>query len=195
MKILKTSKILTSSTIFTLFHTRRNRTHVQIEWALHFKKLLHEIHFSTEYMMSYNAFTRPCFILRPFLERKHAKSRGKEQIKVEIIVACGLRYLAGGKASDQKHIFGLSRTEVYRFIWNFVAAVNKSPDLNIVLPESAKEWVNVHSGFGRKKAITNYSMVVWEPWMDSSNPRKRRQRKSVLEMLPNTIQVITRVTA
>ena len=103
--------------------------HVWIDWALYVKKILHEIHFPTEYRMSYIAFTWLCFILRPFLERKHAKSRAKEQIKVEIIVACGLRYLAGGKASDQKHIFGLSRTEVYCSIWYFVAAANKAPDL------------------------------------------------------------------
>ena len=128
------------------------------------------------------------------MERKHAKIRAKEQITVDIIVACGLRYLVGGKASDQKHIFVLSSTEVYRSIQHFVAAVNKAPDLNIVLPESAKEWENVRSGF-EKKSITNYSMVVWEPWMDSSNPQKRRQRKNVLEMLPHTIWVITRVMA
>ena len=69
-------------------------------------------------------------------------------------------------------------TEFYPSIRHFVAAVNKAPDLNIVLPESSKEWENVRSGYG-KKSITNYSMVVCEPWMDSSNPRKRRQRKNV----------------
>ena len=52
--------------------------HVRIDWALHVKKLLHEIHYSTEYSMSYNAFTQLCFIIRPFLEQKHAKSRTKE---------------------------------------------------------------------------------------------------------------------
>ena len=44
--------------------------HVQIDWALHVKKLLHDIHFSTEYRMSYNAFTRLCYILRPFFGAK-----------------------------------------------------------------------------------------------------------------------------
>ena len=103
--------------IFNDIHTvsyKKKWKHFRIYWALHVKKLSHEIHFPTEYSMSYNAFTRLCFILRPFLERKHAKSRAKEKITVNIIVACGLRYLAGGKSSDQKHIFVLSRTEVYR---------------------------------------------------------------------------------
>ena len=124
--------------------------HVRINWDLHVEKLLHEKHFSTEYRMSFNALCDLCLILSPLLERKHEMSRSQERITVTIIVACGLRFLAGGKASDQKHIFGLSRAEVYRDIHLFLKAVNEAPELFIVLPVTPEEWEKLRSGFARK---------------------------------------------
>ena len=55
-----------------------------------------------------------------------------------------------GKASDQKHIFGLSRAEVYRDIHSFLKAVNEAPELSIVLPVTPEEWEKLRSGFAKK---------------------------------------------
>ena len=121
--------------------------HKRINWPLHVKKLLHEKSFNAEYRMSYFAYQKLCFLLDPFLSRQQSKSRCDEPITTIIIVACSLRILAGGKKSDQKHIFGLSKTAVHSSLECFIDAVSQSKELDINIPFKAESLEKIRHDF------------------------------------------------
>ena len=89
-------------------------------------------------------------ILSPLLKRKSRMSRSVQPIFVSLIMACGMRWLTGGQATDQKHIFGLSRTEVYRCVNGFIMAVTTAPELEIRMPNSVDEWRDINLGYRKK---------------------------------------------
>ena len=124
--------------------------HKRIDWKLHVQKLLHEKMFHKEYRMPHAAFVYLCIILGPAVTRNHSMSESEEPITVEITVACGLRILAGGTQPDQKHIFGLSKTEVHRTFRRFLRAVNDVTELEIKLPATPDEWEKVRYAFEKK---------------------------------------------
>ena len=65
-----------------------------------------------------------CELLHPSLIRNHKCSNTPDEpITTEIIVACGLRILAGGKQSDQKHIFGLSRATAHDAFDSYICTI------------------------------------------------------------------------
>jgi hypothetical protein len=100
--------------------------------------------------MTINAWEKLTMILSPLLKRKNRMSRSVKPIFVSLIMACGMRWLTGGQATDQKHIFGLSRTEVYRCVNGFIMAVTSAPELQIRMPNSVDKWRDINLGYKQK---------------------------------------------
>ena len=148
--------------------------HKVFDWSAHVKQLLHEKRFNVEYRMSVQAFTRLRNILYIRLRRQIKKKRKIRPVTVEMIIGSGLRFLAGGKVNDIRHIFFLSKTECYHSIACFIKAVNTSNSLNIKLPQTAAEWEEVRKGFANKSsnglmngcvgAIDGFLQPIIAPW-------------------------------
>lgn len=123
--------------------------HERLDWPKHVAKLVHEGSFVNEYTMSIPTHGKLVRILDPILKRVEYNSRG-DPIKVEHIVAAGLRVLSGGRVKDQKHIVGTSRTAAYDAVDDFIDAVNEAEELAIRFPSTVPEWQCVNAGFKRK---------------------------------------------
>ena len=67
----------------------------RIYWEEHVDLKTFERKFHILYRMGYSSFVRLHDILSPFLNRMESRSRSIEVISNVMIVACGLRYLAG----------------------------------------------------------------------------------------------------
>ena len=100
--------------------------------------------------MSYSAYTDLVGILDPHLERYEDCSNGSSPILVEHIRGLGLRVLAGGVVSDNRHLFGMSKSAAYVCLDDFLTAVNSSPELAIALPSTPAEWNACNAGFQAK---------------------------------------------
>ena len=126
--------------------------HKTFVWADHIQQLLHEDRFDIEYRMSLQAFSKLHSILQVKLRRRIKLSRLIRPVTVEMVIGTGLRYLAGGKMNDIRHIFFLSKTECYNCIDSFLEAVNSSKALCIHLPQTPAEWERVRNGFSSKSS-------------------------------------------
>lgn len=124
--------------------------HVRLDWDHHVKQLQHEGLFENEYGMSLSAHRKLVDILSPSLQRAEYNSRSPEPIKVEHIVAAGLRFLGGGRVKDQRHLIGCSRKAAYVAVDDFIDAVNSAPELDISFPTTVEEWNDVNAGWTRK---------------------------------------------
>ena len=130
---------------------RNNRwDHGRLDWDAHVEQLLHENKFVNEYTMSVPAHGKLVRILEPILKRKEYNSRCSEPISVKHITAIGLRVLSGGRTKDQRHIMGTSLTAAYNAVDDFIDAVNSAPELDIHLPQTTAEWLEINEGFKRK---------------------------------------------
>ena len=75
---------------------RRSRWQYERQWNKLLEKLRHQGKFHTRFRMSEIAFNDLVELLRPALKRVICNSRSKQPIFVELVVAIGLRWLAGG---------------------------------------------------------------------------------------------------
>ena len=123
--------------------------HQRVNWRKHVGQLIHEERFAKEYLMSFTAWTKLYSILVPYVQRNAARSRSIGPVTVDMIMGIGMRYLAGGRVSNDRHIFGLSYAEAYRSINDFLFAVLDSPLLTIQFPESPAKWEDIRRGFHR----------------------------------------------
>ena len=71
----------------------------------------------------------------------------------ELVVAIGIRWLAGGSYIDIRHEYGCRVPSIYRFRDLFLGAVHASGDLEIVFPETREDILKVASNF-KSKALT-----------------------------------------
>jgi hypothetical protein len=96
--------------------------HSDFSWESHVEQLLHEDLFQKEYRMSLPAFE----VLRAYLwvklKRRANRNTLIREITVEMIIGTGLRYLAGEKLSDIRHIFKMSQAEAYNSVGCFIDA-------------------------------------------------------------------------
>ncbi len=99
--------------------------------------------FVARYRMTEDSFYKLVDILRPaisFDEKQSLRSTGgNSPITPEMIVAVGLRYLAGEKKISLSDIFGMSRHSVERVINRFLDAVDREPRLRTQLPSTPEE--------------------------------------------------------
>ena len=124
-------------------HTRQN-------WNLHVAQLVHEGYFKNEYRMSFNAWNRLYAILSSKLKRKRSKSRSMYPMSINLIMATGMRWLTGIPMNGVRHMFKMSRTEVYRSSNLFLEAVLTNRELDINLPKNPQQWDDVKLGFNKR---------------------------------------------
>jgi hypothetical protein len=120
---------------------------IRLDWISHVEKCLHENSFHKKYRMSHKAFCKLVRILRPKLERDHLKASRGLYINPHIVVAIGVRYLAGEPYTALNDIANISTASVYRLKNRFISALLSEDDLKIKLPEDAEEWERVRQGF------------------------------------------------
>jgi len=87
---------------------RRSRWQYERRWNKLLEKLRHQGKFHTRFRMSETAFNNLAELLRPALKRAVQYSRSKQPIFVELVVAIGLRWLAGCSYQEIEDVFGVS---------------------------------------------------------------------------------------
>ena len=135
---------------------------------------IHEDLFQKEYRMSLEAFETLRGHLWVKLKRKTNRNTLIREISVEMIIGTGLRYLAGGKLNDIRHIFKTSQAEAYNSVNCFIAAVLTTSDLAIRLASTPVEWDMINKGFAAKSsnsvmmgcvgALDGYLQKINAPW-------------------------------
>ena len=85
--------------------------HQRVNWDEHVAKLLHENRFHTRYRMPLEDFQFLVRLLREQIEPNWEMSsrQCEHPIIPEVVVAVGLRYLAGGTYDDIMNVYGMSK--------------------------------------------------------------------------------------
>jgi hypothetical protein len=140
--------------LFATYKEERNFRweHERLNWNEHVAKLLHENAFDRKYRMSYNAFNILLELLRPDITCNIVKSMNScnEPIFPELVLATGLRWLAGGSYLDQKDVYSYSQSSYYRIQDIFIDAVLTCDDLDICFPDFAEDLESVRVRFESK---------------------------------------------
>jgi hypothetical protein len=124
-------------------NVRRNRKqewrHTRIVWHAHVVQLHHEYLFERTYRMSHIAFTKLQDLLEDRIQLNTQNTPVVDPIPVQIVMASGLRWLAGCPCLDIHISMGIRLPSVYRFRDIFLVAVNSTPELNLVFPQTNAE--------------------------------------------------------
>lgn len=131
---------------------RKRWLHLRLDWALHARKLQHERLFEKTYGMPLVAFENLIEIIKPTVLRNTSRSRCPQPVSIQIITGAAIRYLRGGRVTDVKDIFGLSRSEVYASRDSFLNAVLQSDELRVKMPTTPEEWESIRRGFHSKSS-------------------------------------------
>ncbi|KAI2496037.1 nuclease [Fragilaria crotonensis] len=127
-------------------HDRRQRKHKwihkRLNWAEH-EKLHHEQAFDRTYRMSFEAFSTLLDLLRDDLTTmtatQHGGNHDTDPVEPELIMAIGIRWLAGGSYVDIRHVYGCSVPSVYRLRDMFLDAVLNCKALDNVFPDTDED--------------------------------------------------------
>jgi len=131
---------------------RRSRWQYERRWNTSLERLRHQGKFHTRFRMSETAFNDLVELLRPALKRAVQYSRSKQPIFVELVVAIGLRWLAGGSYQEIEDVFGVSTTEAYRNRNKCIDALLNCDQVEIRLLTTVPEWEEVRKGFESKSS-------------------------------------------
>jgi len=104
--------------------------------------------------MDYSSFVRLNNTLSPFINRMESTSRSIEGISNVMVVAYGLRYLAGEKLRSLECDFGIGKLSAYVAKDIFIDAVLQCPDLGIEFPTTNEEFPTIAKGFESKATAT-----------------------------------------
>jgi len=126
--------------------------HDHLNWDEHVAKLEHEEEFDQTYRMSHESFIKLLNLVRAKVTPDIIKALNSapEPIYPELVVAIGLRWLAGGSYADLKNVYGVSKTSVYRSRDTFVSAVTECEALRIRFLQLPKEIEKIRRQFERK---------------------------------------------
>jgi hypothetical protein len=104
--------------------------------------------------MSLEAFNSLTMVLHPFIAVDIIRSRSNttEPLYPKLVMAIGLRWLAGGSFLDLKISYGCSRACIFRCRDLFINAVNLCEQLKIKFPETAEEFEATRKGFKAKSS-------------------------------------------
>ena len=99
----------------------------RISWEDHVTLLQHENMFSRTYRMSLSAFNNLVQVLYPRIcfNLKKAMNSCGEPISPQIVIAIGLRWLAGGSYLDIKTCYSVSSRSIYRCRDVFISPVKQ----------------------------------------------------------------------
>lgn len=128
----------------------------RINWEEHVEEQLYTGRFNRRYRMSLESFTKLvdllCNDISVDSEQSRRSTGGAEPIIPEVVVACGLRYCAGGSYIDLASSYKISEPSVFRSIDTFLAAVRDCPELDFVFPslDDAASIDKLRKGFEAK---------------------------------------------
>ena len=123
----------------------------EFSWQAHVARLS-DAEFKQRYRLAPQSFDKLLSILEPDLsvqnEKQHLNSRhGDRPIELPVRLAVALRYFAGGDPLDLKLIYCISKTQVYRTIWQVVDSINGRLN-NINFPiDDVEELKKLEAGF------------------------------------------------
>ena len=129
-------------------HWHRER----LDWERHVEQKVFENRFHIFYRMNYDTFIKLYNVLSPYIHRDLTKCTSAEPISNILVVACGLRYLAGEKIRSLESDFGISKSSTYVVRELFINAVLSCPDLDICFPSNLMELNATANGFSRKSS-------------------------------------------
>ncbi|CAJ1962474.1 unnamed protein product [Cylindrotheca closterium] len=110
----------------------------RVNWDEHLQKELYQNSFHRTYRMSYPSFMKLKGLLGDKIVLNGARSTassGTAPIIPQVVMACGIRWLAGGSPTDIKNAYGLTVSTVYRLRDLFLDAVCTTDELDIRLPD------------------------------------------------------------
>ena len=173
-EVLQAAAILQQSTNEGCGRRKRKWQHTRIAWDRHVDQLHHECLFERTYRMSHTAFTKLQELLGDRIQLSSRFSPGVEPIPVQVVMASGLR------SSLDIHIsMGISLPSVYRFRDIFLDAVNSTPELAVVFPQSDIDIKKATEAFrARSKSgiiagcvgcIDGYLATITRPRLDECN--------------------------
>lgn len=118
---------------------------------------MNDRNFRRKYRMTKEAF----WTLLDIIER-HLPSSGEKRkrgavpngpITKAARLSMALRYFSGGDPLDIAEVHGVSEIEPLESVWNVVDAIHKSPELDIVFPETHDAQMQCAQGFKAKSQI------------------------------------------
>ena len=129
----------------------------RLNWMEHRAKLLHKAKFHKQYRMTAAAFDALVDIVRPVVQVDVRMSMvstplSDSTIFPELVVAAGLRWVAGGSYHDISSYLGISDSSFYRCRDKFLDAVLQSDDprLSIIWPNTHEECEKIAADFEKK---------------------------------------------
>ena len=163
MNLLFLHHVGSDTTLFLPAERKRTRQrrprciHKRLNWREHSRKLHHERAFDRTYRMSYTAFCRLLELLKDDLKgvttaSQHGGYHDTDVVEAELIMAIGIRWLAGGSYVDIRHVYGCSAASVFRFRDMFMDAVLNCKDLDIVFPDTNEDLKSTELKFSNKSS-------------------------------------------
>ncbi|CAJ1959471.1 unnamed protein product [Cylindrotheca closterium] len=129
---------------FALAHLTQQQTRrpkyptERVNWDEHLQKELYQNSFHRTYCMSYPSFMKLKGLLGDKIVLNGARSTassGTAPIIPQVVMACGICWLAGGSPTDIKNAYGLTVSTVYRLRDLLLDAVCTTDELDIRLPD------------------------------------------------------------
>ena len=114
----------------------------RLNWDAYVRKLNHNHkEFQKTFRMEESSFNLLCTLLRPSItvDVTRARASGAEPIYPELVMAVGLRWLAGGQWADICNSFCVSKASMYRIRNLFLDAMMDCDALAIKFPETVDE--------------------------------------------------------
>ena len=142
--------ILVEELFFNTGETPIHWDRERLDWRQHVELKLFENRFHVLYRMDYESFFHLYKLLLPYMNRDLKKSRSNHPISKMIIMACGVRYLAGEKLRSLESDLQISKSTSYEIREVFIDAVLNCPDLAINFPRTTAELSYVANGFAAK---------------------------------------------
>jgi hypothetical protein len=126
----------------------------RLDWDAYVRKLNHRKEFQKTFRMEESSFNLLCTLLRPSItvDVTRARASGAEPICPELVMAIGLRWLAGGQWADICNSFCVSKASMYRIRNLFLDAVMDCDALAIKFPETVDELTDQALRFASKSS-------------------------------------------
>ena len=119
----------------------------RLDWDLHIQRELHTSTFEKKYHMSLSSFNKLVGLLHPLiqvdeLQSIRSTSGSVSPLRLELIVAMGLRFLGGEFLKSLEDIFGVHEKYIHNIIFNkFLPAIDATFEFHLPSTDAEKESV------------------------------------------------------
>ena len=171
-KILNPLSPIHTTTLFTLLYMRElmefkkiNKSKCtwereRLDWEEHIALKLHEDRFHIFYRMNLDTFNKLYSLLINHIDHDERKSRSKQPISNTLVIACGIRYLAGEKLRSIESEFCICKSMSYEIRSTFIEAVLQCPELAIKFPSNRAELESIAKGFVEKSSARIFTRCI-----------------------------------